>query len=149
VATATVRAAVEAATRTAPELALIAGGRSFGGRMTSMAAAQAPLPGVRGIVFFGFPLHPAGAPSSERAAHLKDVTVPLLFLQGSKDALAELELLRPVVKRLGRRAALYVVEQADHSFHVPKSSGRTDEEVLEDLAGHVREWADEQGGLSG
>ncbi|HET7771873.1 MAG TPA: alpha/beta family hydrolase [Chloroflexota bacterium] len=142
VATATVRAAVRAAATTAPDLPMLAGGRSFGGRMTSTAAAQEPLPGVRGLVFYGFPLHTAGAPSTDRAAHLEKVGVPLLFLQGSKDALAELDLLRPVVKDLGRRATLHVVDGADHSFHVLKSSGRTDEEVLDELARRVHDWAD-------
>jgi predicted alpha/beta-hydrolase family hydrolase len=142
VATATVRAAVRAAADAAPDLPLLAGGRSFGGRMTSTAAAAAPLPGVRGLVFFGFPLHPAGAPGVERATHLAGVGVPLLFVQGSKDRLAELSLLRPVVERLGARATLRVVEEADHSFHVPKRTGKTDDEVLLDLAGWVASWAD-------
>ena len=142
VATATVRAAVRAAAGAAPALPLLAGGRSFGGRMTSTAAAAEALPGVRGLVFFGFPLHPAGAPGIERAAHLAGVGVPMLFLQGSKDRLAELPLLRPVVERLGAGATLRVVEEADHSFHVPKRSGKTDDEVLQDLAGWIASWAD-------
>ena len=142
VAAATVRAAVRAAAAIAPDLPLLAGGRSFGGRMTSTAAAQEPLAGVCGIVFFGFPLHTAGARSTERAAHLAKVTVPLLFLQGSKDALAEIDLLRPVVERLESRAVVHVVEDADHSFKVPKRSGRTDEQVLDELAQRVRRWAD-------
>jgi hypothetical protein len=140
VATATVRAAVVAASL-APDLPLLAGGRSFGGRMTSLAASQDPLPGVRGLVFFGFPLHPAGAPAALRADHLANVTVPMLFLQGSNDALASLALLRTVVAALGSRAALHVVEGADHSFHVPKRSGPTDEQVLADLARTVASWA--------
>ena len=144
VATATVRAAVRAAASAAADLPLLAGGRSFGGRMTSTAAA-APLPGVRGLVFFGFPLHPAGAPGVARATHLAAVGVPLLFVQGSKDRLAELSLLRPVVERLGAGATLRVVEDADHSFHVPKRTGKTDDEVLLDVAGWVARWADQLG----
>ena len=140
VATATVRAAVATAASLAPKLPLIAGGRSFGGRMTSLAASQAPLESVRALVFFGYPLHPAGAPAIERAEHLAKVTVPLLFLQGANDALATLDLLRPTIKRLGKRATLHVVEQADHSFHVPKRSGTTDEQVLEALARTVADW---------
>ena len=140
VATATVRAAVEAAASLAPDLALVAGGRSFGGRMTSQAAAQAALPGVRALVFLGFPLHPAGKPSTERADHLIKVGGPMLFLQGANDALATLDLLKPVVKRLGKRATLHVVEHADHSFHVPKRSGLTEEQVLRDLARTVAGW---------
>jgi uncharacterized protein len=143
VATATVRAAVRAAAAAAPDLPLLAGGRSFGGRMTSTAAAAAPLPGVRGLVFFGFPLHPAGAPGIARATHLAGVGVPLLFVQGSKDRLAELSLLRPVVEQLGARATLRVVEDADHSFHVPKRTGKTDDEVMLDLAGWVLRWANQ------
>jgi uncharacterized protein len=123
---ATVRAAVDAAHGALPDLPLLAGGKSMGGRMSSLAAAEAPLHGVRGLVFFGFPLHPAGAPGVARATHLSGVGVPLLFLQGSKDRLAELSLLRPVVERLGARATLRVVEQADHAFHVPKRTGTTE-----------------------
>ena len=108
--------------------------------MTSLAASQGPLEGVRGLVFFGFPLHPAGAPSTERAEHLAKVTVPMLFLQGENDALATLDLLRPVVKRLGKRATLHVVEHADHSFHMPKRAGVSDEEVLTGLARVVKGW---------
>ena len=140
VATATVRAAVSAASSLAPELALFAGGRSFGGRMTSLAASQEPLAGVRALVFFGFPLHPAGAPATQRAEHLAKVTVPMLFLQGANDALATLDLLRPTVKRVGTRATLHVVEHADHSFHVPKRSGLTEEQVIESLARTVAGW---------
>jgi predicted alpha/beta-hydrolase family hydrolase len=130
----TVRAAVAAARAEAPDLPLFAGGKSMGGRMTSMAAAQTPLQDVRGIVFLGFPLHPAGRPSSDRAAHLADVTVPMLFLNGTRDKLAELELLEPVCDRLGSFARLRVIDAADHSFHVLKRSGRTDDEVLDELA---------------
>ena len=141
-ATATVRAAVRTAAAVAPGLPLLAGGRSFGGRMTSTAASQSSLPGVRGLVFYGFPLHPSGSPGTERAAHLDSVTLPLLFLQGARDTLADLDLLRPVVKHLGKRATLHVVEYADHSFHVPKSAGLTDDEVLSKLAHRVLVWAD-------
>lgn len=138
VAASTVRAAVEAAARAAPGLPLLAGGKSFGGRMTSTAAAQAPLPGVRGIVFLGFPLHPPGKPGDARAAHLADVTVPMLFLQGSRDDFARLEFLQPVCERLGDRATLQLVEGADHSFKV---RGRQAGDVLEDLARAIAAWA--------
>jgi predicted alpha/beta-hydrolase family hydrolase len=138
---ATVRAALAAAAAAAPDLSLLAGGKSMGGRMTSLAAAEAPLAGVRGLVFFGFPLHPAGRPSSERADHLDQVDLPMLFLQGERDKLAELELLRPVCARLGARATLHEIPSADHGFHVPKRSGRTDAEVLDDLARTVAAWA--------
>ena len=119
---------------------LLAGGKSMGGRMTSQAAAEAPLPGVRGLVFFGFPLHPAGRPSTERADHLAKVDLPMLFLQGERDKLAELDLLRPVCAGLGARATLHVVPEADHGFHVPKRSGRTDDEVLAELADVAAQW---------
>jgi len=135
----TVRAAVLSARAAAPDLPLIAGGKSFGGRMTTQAQADAPLPGVRGIALLGFPLHPAGAPSVKRAEHLSRVTVPLLFLQGARDELADLALLRPIVEKLPR-AHLRIVEGADHSFHVLKRSGRTEAEVLRDLARAVAEW---------
>ena len=139
VAQATVRAAVQAAAAGVPDLPLLAGGKSFGGRMTSQAAAAEPLPGVRGIVFFGFPLHPARRPSDERAAHLHDVSVPTLFLQGTRDALADLDLLRPVVAATS--ATLHVLDGADHSFHVLKRSGRTDAGILDELADTVAAWA--------
>ena len=130
VAHAAVRAAVAEAGRCCPSTPLIAGGKSFGGRMTSQAQALSPLPGVRGLAFLGFPLHPAGKPSSGRAGHLAEVEVPMLFLQGTRDALAELSLLEPVVKSLGSRATLHLLDGADHSFHVLKSSGRNDREVM-------------------
>jgi len=130
VAHAAVRAAVAEAARCCPSLPLIAGGKSFGGRMTSQAQALSPLPSVRGLAFLGFPLHPAGKPSSDRADHLGEVRIPMLFLQGTRDALAELGLLEPVVKGLGSRATLHLLDGADHSFHVLKSSGRNDREVL-------------------
>ena len=138
---ATVRAAVEAARPYAVALPLLAGGKSMGGRMTSLAAAQAELSTVRGLVFFGFPLHPAGKPASERADHLQEVGRPMLFLQGTRDRLADLALLRPVCERLGERAVLRVSEGADHSFHVLKRSGRSDDGVLDELAESVANWA--------
>ena len=124
----------------APGLPLIAGGKSFGGRMTSQAQAAAPLAGVAGLVFFAFPLHPAGRPSTERAAHLADVDVPMLFLSGSKDTLAELDLLRPVVAGLGERATLALLDAADHSFHAPAKSGRKDAEVLAEALDTAVAW---------
>jgi predicted alpha/beta-hydrolase family hydrolase len=141
VAHAAVRAAVAEAARRCPA-PLIAGGRSFGGRMTSQAQALSPLPGVRGLAFLGFPLHPAGKPSSDRAKHLADVKIPTLFLQGTRDALAELSLLEPVVKSLGSRATLQLLDGADHSFHVLKSSGRNDREVIEEALDALAAWVD-------
>jgi len=137
---ATVRAAVAEAARLLPGVALIAGGKSFGGRMTSQAQAIAAMPGVRGLAFLGFPLHPAGVPSSDRAAHLFDVQVPMLFLQGTRDDLADLQLLQPLVAELGSRATLTLVDDADHSFHVRKSSGRGDAQVIEELADAMSTW---------
>jgi predicted alpha/beta-hydrolase family hydrolase len=133
IAQAAVRAAVAHAAGLWPGLPLFAGGKSFGGRMTTQAQAAAPLEGVRGIVLVGFPLHPAGKPAIERAAHLAGVEVPMLFLQGTRDALAELPLVRDVLAPLAARAKLHVVEGADHSFHVPARSGRTDAQVLAEL----------------
>jgi uncharacterized protein len=140
VAHATVRAAVAEAGRCCDSLPLIAGGKSFGGRMTSQAQALAPLPGVRGLAFLGFPLHPAGKPSQDRAKHLADIKIPMLFLQGTRDALAELSLLEPVVKGLGARATLHLVQAADHSFHVLKSSGRNDREVMDEVLDAFATW---------
>jgi predicted alpha/beta-hydrolase family hydrolase len=140
VAHAAVRAAVIEARGCMPNLPLFAGGKSFGGRMTSQAQAIEPLPGVRGLVFLGFPLHAAGKPSDERAKHLFDVNVPMLFLQGSRDALADLTVLEPLVKKLGSRATLEVLEDADHSFHVPARTGRKDAEVLADLVARAARW---------
>jgi predicted alpha/beta-hydrolase family hydrolase len=137
---ATVRAAVAEAARRAPELALFAGGKSFGGRMTSQAQAASPLPGVRGLVFLGFPLHPAGRPSDERAAHLFDVQLPILFLQGTRDQLADLSLLQAVVGKLGARASLKLFQDADHSFHVPARTGRKDSEVMAEMAQALADW---------
>ncbi len=140
VAAATVRAAAAEAARVAPGVPLVAGGKSFGGRMTSTAQAEAPLPGVRGLVFLGFPLHPPGRPDDQRAEHLAAVRIPMLFLQGDRDEFADLKLLRPVVKRLGKRATLHFVEGGDHSFHVLKRSGRTDGDVMGELVESIVEW---------
>jgi len=137
---AAVRAAVAAAA--AQGLPLLAGGKSFGGRMTSQAQAAEPLLGVRGLAFFGFPLHPPGKPGTTRADHLEQVQVPSLFLQGTRDEFAQLDLLQQVVGRLGTRATLHLVEGGDHSFKVKKSSGRTEADVMAELAGVMREWAD-------
>ena len=138
---ATVGAAVAEAARLASGLPLLAGGKSMGGRMTSGAAAKALLSGVTGLVFFGFPLHQPGKPGTARADHLSQVTVPMLFIQGTRDSLADLGLIREVTGRLGRRATVHVVEGGDHSFHVPKRAGRTDGEALAEVARVVREWA--------
>jgi uncharacterized protein len=135
-----VRAAVAEARRRAGDVPLFAGGRSFGGRMTSQAQALAPLDGVRGLVFFAFPLHPAGKPSVERAAHLSSVSIPMLFLQGTNDALAETGLLRGVVERLGGLASLELIADADHSFHVPAKTGRKDADVLADILRIAAAW---------
>lgn len=143
IAQATVRAAVSEAAKACPGLPLFAGGKSFGGRMTSQAQAKAPLEGVQGLAFFGFPLHPAGKPSADRAKHLADVGIPMLFLQGTRDALAELSLLKPVIKGLGSRAGLHLAEGADHSFHVLKSSGRSDREVLAEILDAFVAWIDQ------
>ncbi|MGH7631578.1 MAG: alpha/beta hydrolase family protein [Gemmatimonadales bacterium] len=140
VAEAAVRAAVDAARAAAPDLPLFAGGKSFGGRMTSTAGAHAPLDGVRGLVFLGFPLHPAGRPGVTRAAHLERVTVPMLFLQGTRDSLAVLDLMGPVCDHLGARATLHVVDGADHSFSMLKRSGRSNAEVLTELAATISAW---------
>jgi predicted alpha/beta-hydrolase family hydrolase len=138
----TVRAAVAAAARALPDLALIAGGKSFGGRMTSQAQAKAPLPGVRGLAFLGFPLHPANRPSQDRAAHLFDVHIPMLFLQGTRDALAARDQIEPVCENLGGRATLTLFENADHSFHVPARSGRTDAQIRGEMLDALASWID-------
>ena len=145
VATRTVAAALRAAAEAAPGLPLLAGGKSFGGRMSSQAASQQLLEGVRGLVFFGFPLHPPNKPGTKRAEHLADVQVPMLFLQGTRDTLADLKLLRPICKDLGKLATLPVVETADHSFHVLKSSGKSDADVLRELAQTTASWAENLG----
>jgi predicted alpha/beta-hydrolase family hydrolase len=140
---ATVGAAAAAAARRAPKLTLFAGGRSFGGRMTSQTQAIEPLPGVKGLAFLGFPLHPAGKPSADRAEHLRDVKIPMLFLQGTRDELANLKLLRPVVKRLGARATLKLLQDADHSFHVPARTGRKDAEVRTEMLDVLATWIEQ------
>lgn len=139
---ATVRAAVAAAARFAPELPLIAGGRSFGGRMTSQTQAASQLPGVRGLAFLGFPLHVAKRPSDVRAKHLFDVKIPMLFLQGTRDELASLELLEPLTRQLGQRATLKLLQDADHSFHVPARTGRKDPEVRSEALQALVAWVD-------
>src|SRR5207302_1714265 len=141
VAAATVQAAAAAAARLAPGLPLVAGGKSFGGRMTSTAQAEQPIAGVRGLVFLGFPLHPPGRPGDSRAEHLAQVQVPMLFLQGTRDDFADLTLLKPLIKRLGQRATLHLVEGGDHSFHVLKRSGRTDADVMGEIADAIAEWS--------
>ena len=140
VAHAAVRAAVAAAARQLPGLALVAGGKSFGGRMTSQAQAESALPGVRSLAFVGFPLHPAGKPADERGAHLQAVQVPMLFLQGTRDALATPDLLTPLVASLGERARVVWFDGADHSFHVPARSGRSDAGVRAELLDALAAW---------
>jgi predicted alpha/beta-hydrolase family hydrolase len=140
---ATVRAAVVEASCLFPGLTMVAGGKSFGGRMTSQAQAETPLPGVRGLVFLGFPLHPPGKPSDERATHLFEVEIPMLFLQGSRDALADIRLMRQLVERLSPRATLKVFEDADHSFHVPARTGRKDAEIRSEMLDAVSGWLEE------
>jgi uncharacterized protein len=137
---ATVRAAVIEAARTLPALSLVAGGKSFGGRMTSQAQAASALPGVRGLAFLGFPLHPAGQPSDARAEHLVQVDVPMLFLQGTRDQLADLGLLQRLTDRLGARASLHLFQDADHSFHVPARGGRTDADVRGEMMDTLAAW---------
>ena len=141
---ATVRAAVDAASQQLPRVPLFAGGKSFGGRMTSQAQAAAPLPGVRGIVFVGFPLHPAGTPSVKRAAHLTEVSLPMLFLQGTRDALGDLKLVQEVTGGLGPRATLVVLAHADHAFHVLARSGRTNAQVMDELLDAASAWMRER-----
>jgi predicted alpha/beta-hydrolase family hydrolase len=136
---ATVRAAVSQASHLVPKLALVAGGKSFGGRMTSQAQAALPLPCVRALVFFGFPLHPAGRPSDERASHLFEVKIPMLFLQGTRDALADTQL-QKLLQRLGTRATFNLFQDADHSFHVPVRTGRTDAEVRAEMLDTLASW---------
>jgi len=139
---ATVRVAVAEAARLVPDLPLVAGGKSFGGRMTSQAQALAPLPNVRGLAFLGFPLHPPGAPSDERAAHLADVRVPMLFLQGTRDEFADLDLLRPVAERLAPRATLSLFNDADHSFHVRARTGNNDAGIRQAMMDVLSAWID-------
>lgn len=142
VAHAAIGAAVEEAARLCPGVKLIAGGKSFGGRMTSQAQSKAPLPGAKGLAFLGFPLHAAKKPSSERAAHLADITIPMLFLQGTRDGLADLSYLKPVIAALGPKATLHEVEGSDHSFAVLKKSGRTSEEALTEVLDTLVAWID-------
>jgi len=137
---ATIRSAVAAAHQAAPDLPLLAGGHSFSGRMTTTAASEFPLEGIKGIVLFSFPLHPAGAPDTKRADHLSNVTVPMLFLSGTRDALGEVDLLKPTIKKLGKRATLHLVETADHSFKVLKRSRKTNEEVFDEMARGTAAW---------
>jgi predicted alpha/beta-hydrolase family hydrolase len=136
----TIRSAVSAAKKYGRDIPLLAGGKSMGGRMTSMAASKESLDDAKGIVFFGFPLHAPGRPSNERAEHLFSVNVPMLFLQGTRDKLADLKLLKPVVKKLKDKAMLHIIEGGDHSFHLLKSAGRDDEEVFKEIAKKVGEW---------
>lgn len=140
VCSAAINAAVEKASKDCPNLPIFAGGKSFGGRMTSTAASEGLLENVKGIVFFGFPLHPPGKPSNERAEHLYKVNIPMLFLQGSRDALATLDLLKPVIKKIGAKAELFLIEGADHSFHSPKEYGLKDGEVIEMICKEVKRW---------
>ena len=139
--TTAVAAALHTAHQVAPGLPLLAGGKSMGGRMTSQAAAQNLLPNVRGLVFFGFPLHPPNNPGTKRADHLAKVPMPMLFLQGTRDTLADLKLLRPILKNLGDLATLHVIDSADHGFHVLKRSGKTDHSILTELAQLTAAWA--------
>lgn len=139
--TSTVAAAVRLAKEMVPGLPLLAGGKSMGGRMTSQAASESLLGPVKGLVFFGFPLHPPNRPGAKRAEHLAKVSVPMLFLQGTRDTLADLTLLRPVCAKLGSRATLHIISEADHSFHVLKKSGKTDAEVMAELAQTAAAWA--------
>ena len=138
--TATVRAAVAAAKKHGEGLRLFAGGKSMGGRMTSLAAAKEPLEGVRGLIYFGFPLHAAGRPSADRGQHLFDVKLPMLFQQGSRDALADLKLLKPLCARLGEKVELFVIDGGDHSFHLLKSSGRSDDQALDEAVTKASSW---------
>lgn len=139
---AAIAAAVEKANALAPKLPIFASGKSFGGRMTSNAASEDLLQDIKGIVFFGFPLHPPGKPSTERAEHLYNVNVPMLFLQGSRDSLATLDLLKPVCRKLGSKAELFIIEGADHSFHCPKEYGLKDIDVIELMCKEVKRWMD-------
>jgi predicted alpha/beta-hydrolase family hydrolase len=141
----TVRAACAAAKKVAGDLPIFAGGKSMGGRMTSLAAARQPLDSVRGLILFGFPLHAAGRPGDERGEHLSDIDVPMLFLQGSRDALADLKLLKPLCSRLTKRAELFVVKGGDHSFHMLKSSGRSDDDALDEIVKKTADWIGKNG----
>jgi predicted alpha/beta-hydrolase family hydrolase len=142
VAEATVRAAVAEAAGRAPRLPLFAGGKSFGGRMTSQAEAAEHIPGLRGLAFLGFPLHPPGAPAETRGTHLSDIGIPMLFLQGTRDEFAELGLLKPLVRKLGSKATLHLVDDANHSFRVPARAGRKEADVMAELADALAAWID-------
>ncbi len=139
-----VRAAVAETKKQAGDLPLFAGGKSMGGRMTSLATAKAPLEGLRGLVYFGFPLHAAGRPGAERGRHLAEIEIPMLFLQGSRDALADLKQLKPLCAKIGKRAELFIIDGGDHSFHMLKSAGRSDDEVLEQVAEKTAVWMKEK-----
>ncbi|HWH46636.1 MAG TPA: alpha/beta family hydrolase [Burkholderiales bacterium] len=143
IAHATVRAAVAESARQLPGVPLLAGGKSFGGRMTSQAQAASALPGVRGLVFLGFPLHPPGQPSDERGKHLFEVQIPMLFLQGSRDEFADLQLLQPLIQQLGARATLKLIQDANHSFHVPARTGRKDAEVRTEMMDALADWIEQ------
>jgi predicted alpha/beta-hydrolase family hydrolase len=136
----TVKAAIAAAKKQAGNLPIFAGGKSMGGRMTSIAAAKEALDGVSGLVYFGFPLHAAGRPGIERGQHLADIQIPMLFLQGSRDALAELKLLKSLCAKLGKRAELFIIDGGDHSFHMLKSAKKSDEQVLDELVSRAARW---------
>lgn len=136
----TIKAAAEKSSKLCPKIPLFAGGKSFGGRITSTAASEGNLPDVKGIVFFGFPLHAPGKPANERAEHLYKVNIPMLFLQGTRDALASLDLLKPVLKKIGKKAELFIVDGADHSFHVPKENKLKDSEVIELICTEIKKW---------
>lgn len=144
--TETIRSAVAAALAMAPDLPILAGGHSFSGRMTSTAQAESPIENVNGLVFFSFPLHPAGEPAIKRADHLYDVEIPMLFLSGTRDALAELDLLEPVVTKLGKRATIHLLDTADHSFKILKRTRTSDEDVFVEMARVMREWAESVSG---
>lgn len=144
VAAAAVAAAVNKAAELYPKLPLFACGKSFGGRMTSTAASEGLLPNVKGIIFFGFPLHAPGNPSNERAEHLYKVDIPMLFLQGTRDSLASLDLLKPVIKKIGKKADLFIIEGADHSFHVPKDNKLKDSGVIELMCGEIKKWTERE-----
>lgn len=140
--TATIRSAVAAAHKAAPDLPILAGGHSFSGRMTSTTQSEEPIDGVSGLVFFAFPLHPAGEPATKRADHLSNIKIPMLFLSGTRDALAELDLLQPVVEKLGKRVTLHLLDTADHSFKILKRRRLSDDDVFVEMARVVREWVD-------
>ena len=137
----TIRSAVAAAQKAAPDLLILAGGHSFGGRMTSTAQSEEPIEGVKGLVFSSFPLHMPGRPETKRAEHLSNIQIPMLFISGTRDALAELDLLKPVVKKLGKRATLHLLDTSDHSYKILKKTRKSDEDVFVEMARVVKEWA--------